>query len=494
MNIEEPNQDRAAQPLNREVDISQPDITDHQDAPRPTGARRFLLPGILGLLLLGGIGWLVFSRVIMPMMMFSNLKPQPTEVKLGNPQSASIADSSDYAATLDSRQSVVLQPRVSGQITQIAVQAGDRVTAGTLLLQIDAGQQQAQVNSREAAVDTAAADIESARADVTNARDTLQSLAARRASALADVQLNQQEYTRYQNLYSQGATSRQTLDQRLNALRIAQANLNQAEADIRAQQSAIARTQSTVVRSQRALQQTQANVSEGQAQLQYYSITAPFTGIVGDIPVKEGDFVDTTTRLATLTQNQELEIQIQVPLERAAGLRRGLRVQLLDNQNKVLQTGRISFAAPNVDPRTQSVLAKAVFQNVGNQLRTAQFVRARVIWKETPGLLVPTSAISRLAGKNFVFVAFPVKESGCEEVVYPNSPPLEVSKVSPDLLVAVQQEVNLGQIVGNNQEVKQDAQAGSSKNRLRASDRLVVSGILNLKQCTPITPEPAATP
>ncbi len=299
--------------------LSEDEVNPHQDlesegvTPQKSRFRRFLVPAIIGLVLLGGVGWIVFSRILMPLMMFSQMKPQATRVQLGNPKTSTIEDSSDYPANLDSRQSITLQPRVAGQVSAIYVKAGDRVEAGQPILQIDAAEQRAQVASRTAAVETAAAEIDSAQADVDNAIDNLKSLQARRASAQANVQLNQREYERYQRLYKEGAESQQILDQKLNAIQTAQATLQQVDADIRAQQSAIARAKSQVVRNRRVLQQAQANVSEGQAQLGYYTINAPFTGTVGDIPVKEGDFVNTSTQMLTLTQNRQFEVQIAIP-------------------------------------------------------------------------------------------------------------------------------------------------------------------------------------
>jgi RND family efflux transporter MFP subunit len=429
---------------------------------------------LIALALLGGVGWIVFNRIIFPILMFSQMKPQFTEVDLGSPQTATLEDASEYAANLDSRQSVTLQPRVSGQIDAIYVQAGDRVQQGQRLLQIDAVEQQAQVASRTAAAESAAAEVEVARAEATNANETLRSLQSQRAAALSTVQLNQREYERYLDLYNQGAASRQILDQRLNALQTAQAALRQADANIQAQRATITRSQANVSRNQRALQQSQAIINEGQAQLRFYTITAPFTGVIGNIPAKVGDFVNTSTQLMTLTQNNQLEVQIQVPLERAGDLREGLPVKLLDSRDRTIQTGRISFISPNVDPSTQSVQAKARFANAG-QLRTAQFVRTRVVWATSPGVTVPTTAISRLGGRDFIFVAQPFQESGCKAPAAGQGPPV---KVEPTQLTAVQKPIKLGKIVGNNQEVLEG---------VTASDRIVISGILQLQNCTPIT-------
>jgi multidrug efflux pump subunit AcrA (membrane-fusion protein) len=454
--------------------FAQTDVPASELPPRRPRRRKFLIPGLIGLAVLGGVGWVVFNRVILPIMIFSQMKPQPTPVPLANPKGAIIEDTSDYAASLDSRQSITLQPKVSGQILEIYVRPGQQVTAGQQILQIDNREQRATVASRQSAAQSAEAEIDSAQADVAAAQQTLQSLQARKATAESNVRLNQQEYDRFVKLRSQGATSDQVVEQRRNALETAQAGLRQADADLSAQRSAITRAGSTVERNRRAFEQSQANISEAQAQSQDYSITAPFAGTVGDIPVKVGDTVSPTSQLLNITQNQQLEVQIQVPLERSNALRLGLPVRLLDDQGKEIQTGRVSFVAPNVDPTTQSVQTKAVFENVRN-FRASQFVKARVVWSNRPGVLVPTTAISRLGGRDFIFVASPLSASGCSEPAAPQGG--GKFEANPDMLVAAQKPVKLGKIIGNEQEILEG---------LTSNDRVVTSGILQLQNCSAI--------
>ena len=119
-------------------ELAQPQNTP----PRPRW-RKFLVPTIAALAVLGLVGWVAATRFIIPLIIASQMKSQPTPVPLANPKSAPIADSSDYAASLDSRQLVQVQPRVSGQISAIYVKPGDRVQAGQPLLQIDAAEQRA---------------------------------------------------------------------------------------------------------------------------------------------------------------------------------------------------------------------------------------------------------------------------------------------------------------------------------------------------------------
>lgn len=460
---------------NRDLQLQTSTEIEHPEKKTPPPRwRRFLVPALIGLAIAGGLGWILFNRLILPIIIGSQMKAQPTPVPLANPKSATIEDSSDYAASLDSRQSVTLQPKISGQIGAIFVRPGQRVEAGQPLMQIDSAQQRAQVASRQSATQTSQAEVETARADVDSANQTLRSLEAKRTTAQSNVRLAQQEYDRFNALQKQGATSQQVVEQRLNALQTAQAGLAQAEADIQAQRAAIQRAQTTVSRNQRAVEQAQANTAEGVAQLQDYTITAPFAGTIGDIPAKVGDTVSNTTQLLTVTQNDQLEIQLQIPLERASALRTGLPVKLLDDKNQAIQTGQISFIAPNVDAASQSVQAKARFSNTGN-LRTSQFVRARVIWANRPGVLVPTTAISRLGGRDFLFVAAPFNASGCEAPAAAQGG--GKVEVTPEQLVAAQKPIQLGKIVGNEQEVLEG---------VAASDRIVTSGILQLKNCAPI--------
>ena len=366
-------------------------------------------------------------------------------VPIASVESGLVSDSSDYVANLQSRQSVTLQPRVDGYVQEIYVKAGERVEAGTPILRIDSTKQQAVVQRSVASVATSQADFESARA-------TLAQLRARKESTLSSVDFNEKEYKRYADLTAQGATARQKLDEVSNNLRNARAELGQIDAQINAQQASI---NSAATR----IEENRAGAAQEEVQLEFYTVTAPFAGIVGDIPIKVGDNVSSTTQLTTVTQNQVLEVQISVPIEKAPRLKMGMPVELLDAQDKPLVKGNVAFISPNINPQSQSVLVKASFNNGTNQLRANQFVRARLIWSSRSGVLVPTSAISRLGGQDFIFVAEEISVNGKPQ------------------LIANQKPIKLGKITGNKQEVLEG---------LTPKDKIVVSGILQLQNGAPI--------
>lgn len=438
------------------------DNRDNQETKsKPAPARRrpwrWLL---LALLLIGGgiIAW----RLLAPQGEAPSAnaeQPQESRVRLSSVKTATLRESSEFVANLDSRQSVTLQPRIEGQISQIFVSSGERVAAGTPIIQVDPEEQQAAVSSVNAAA-------RAARAEVENARATLRSLEAQRISNLSDVQYNQKEYQRYSNLADQGAVARSVGDQYTNRIQTAQAALSATNKEIEAQRA-------TIAQAQEALGEAQANIREQQAQLQYFRITAPFAGTVGQIPVKVGDFVNTSTQLTTVTQNQPLEVEISVPIERAPELRTGMPVELLNGEGKNVGTSRVFFIAPNMADNTQSVLIKSLFENSQNQLRADQYVRARVIWNERPGVLIPTTAVTRLGGETFVYVAQEAKPQQGEAQQ-------EQAQQEKPKLVARQKVVKLGPIQGNNYQVLSG---------LKPGERLIVSGLLSLKDGAPIAPE-----
>ena len=453
------------------------EASDFPEAEQPSAKRKSkrLIAGLIILAALGGAGWLLYTRVIAPMLAGGAPPPGPAGVALAAPIASTVRDSSEYIATLESRQSVTVQPQVSGRITKIDVKSGDRVQAGASLLQLDASQQQAQVAGNAAGIRAASADFAASQADAASSQQTLQALNAERTSRQADLNFNKEDYQRYQKLYQQGAISKQLADQKLNTYNQAKASLAQMDSQIKAQEGAIQRAQANIYRSQQQRDQAVATATQGQVQLRYYSVQSPIDGTVGDIPAKVGDLVEPTTQLLKVTQNRLLETQIAVPLEKQSQLRPGLPVQLLSSAGKVLQRGSISYVAPSVDPQTQSVQVKAIFDNSSGQLRTNQIVQARIIWNTRAGVLVPTTAISRLAGKNFIFVAEPYGRSECAALAKDQKTPGPAP--ADDQLVAVQKPITLGQIVGNNQEVSE----GVSQ-----SDRIVVSGLLQLRSCAPI--------
>lgn len=379
-------------------------------------------------------------------------------VTLQDVEQETVQQSSGFVGLLDAQRGVVLKPEADGRITRIFVSPGDSVSVGDPILQIDPDRSQAEVSAAQANVSVTRASLNSARAQLSSAE-------ADRNRAEADLALQNEELRRTEFLVEEGAQSEQLLDQAIRNRDTAQATLDAAQEQVRAANAAVEEAIA-------ALNQAQAQAAAVQEDLSYTRVVAPIEGIVGDIPVKLGDYVEIGDDLTTITQNQSLELELSVPIERRDQLRVGLPVELRRFEgDPLVVTGRISFISPQVNAETQSVLAKATFQNTTGQLQDDQRVEARIIWEEQPGVLVPATAVSRLGGQTFVFVAEPQPDA---------------SEGEPQLL-ARQKLITLGELQGNSYQVIDGLEAGET---------LVVSGILNLSDGTPIAPqdEQAAQP
>jgi len=328
---------------------------------------------------------------------------QAMPVKVQTAKPARVPESTEYVATLKSRDSAVVMPQVDGIITEILVRSGDRVAAGAPLMQIDPSKQQATVKSLEDA----------------------------HAAQLAQVKWAQQNYDRVSGLANAGVVSRQDLDQARASLDAAQAQLLSLEAQVR----------------------------EQQVQLHYYRVIAPRSGIVGDVPVRVGDRVQTSALLTTIDQRGSLEAYVYVPVEKATQLKLNLPVEIVDASGKILARNHVTFISPQVDNTTQTVLAKAKIANNDDSLRTAQFIRARIVWGNLDKPVVPVVAVSRIGGLYFVFVAESTSQGG---------------------YVVHQRSLQVGQIIGNDYVVLDG---------LKAGDKVVVSGTQFLIDGIPVIPQ-----
>ena len=331
--------------------------------------------------------------------------PPPMPVEIVTLAAKPVEQTTEYVATTKSLRSSTIQPEVEGFLTRIAVRSGERVTQGALLFEIDSAPEQAALGS-------------------------LQSMRPMRES---DVEFAQQQVARNKTLLSAGAISQREVEQFEAQLRAAEAQLKALDEQIRQQRS----------------------------QLNYYRVTSPISGTVGDIPVNAGDRVTRTTVLTTVDENDVLEVYLNVPVQQAPQLRLGLPVRIFDDQGKLLATNRITFVSPNVDTSTQSVLAKAQLVEGRGQFRSDQFVRARVVWSTAPGLTIPVTAVTRINAQFFAFVA----EKNDQGIV---------AKLKP---------VQLGEIIGNEYVLQSGLQVG---------EQLIVSGLQKIRDGSPVMPAPPA--
>lgn len=327
--------------------------------------------------------------------------PRAMPVSTKTIELAPVPQADEYVATIKSRRSATIQPQVDGALTRISVKSGDQVRAGQVLMTINPLKQQATVDQQ----------------------------ISTEAQKKAVFDYNKSELDRQRGLFEAGVTSKQNYDQAVQAYENSKADYDASKA---------------------------ARVTQ-QRELAYYSLTAPFAGIVGDVPVHLGDYVSPQTVLTTVDENAELEAYIYIPTERAHDVRIGLPVQIVTSSGELIESSSIDFVSQQVDNAIQGVLAKAPIHGSLDRFRTEQLVKARVIWSTAPAPTVPVLAVTRIGGQPFVYVATEVNGS----------------------TVAKQRSVTLGDTIGNDYAVKDG---------LKPGEKVITSGIQFLIDGAPVQP------
>jgi multidrug efflux system membrane fusion protein len=248
--------------------------------------------------------------------------------------------------TVQGFNTVVVRSRVDGQIDKIAFKEGQLVKEGDLLAHIDP-------RPFQAALDQAKAKKEQDEANLANAN------------------LDLQRYTKL----GEFATRQQTDTQR--------STVQQLTAQIAADQAAI---------------------SNAQTQLDYTTVKAPISGVVGLRQVDQGNIVNaaTQTGIVTLAQVEPIAViftapEDQLPYITEAQSKQPLKViALTTDGKKVLSEGELAVVNNQVDTTSGTVRLKAVFENKNHALWPGQSVSTRLLVQTLrDATIAPDDAVQR---------------------------------------------------------------------------------------------------
>jgi membrane fusion protein (multidrug efflux system) len=203
------------------------------------------------------------------------------------------------------------------------------------------------------------------------------------------------------------------------------------------------------------------------ATLAYKDVKAPIAGMVGNIDLKLGAVVRQGETIVNIIDNRRLWLRMDVPAELAYRVKLGLPVELQAPDRTPLKVrGAVTFVAPSIDRRTQTLLVKATFANPDGALRDQQRVQAILRFGAGEQLAIPQAALLLQAGQTFVFRAVPVAEA--QRLIGSTiSPPPPAGS-----LVAVQTAVKLGSLQGGRFAVIKG---------LEPTDRVVLGNLAQLR-------------
>jgi RND family efflux transporter MFP subunit len=233
-----------------------------------------------------------------------------------------------------------IRAQIGGTVLQTAVEAGQRVGAGALLVRLDDAAVRDQVLSARSAV----------------------------ASAQAGAEVASRNFQRSQTLLAAGAI---------------------AERDAES-----ARQQNPA--SQAALANARAQLANAEKQLSNTVVRAPFAGIVGQRAVSAGDVVAPGGLLVTVVDPTSMRLEASVPAEQLSAIRVGAPVRFrVSGYGDRQFEGRITRVSPVADAATRQVPIIASIPNSGNALVGGLFAEGRVASDAHEGIVVPLCAVDQ---------------------------------------------------------------------------------------------------
>jgi multidrug efflux pump subunit AcrA (membrane-fusion protein) len=130
---------------------------------------------------------------------------------------------------------------------------------------------------------------------------------------------------------------------------------------------------------------------------------------------------------------------------------------LLNDDGTTAARTKLTFVSPRVDPQSQLLLVKAAVPNANGRFRNDQLVHARILWSEASRPTIPVTAVARVTGQTFAFIA--------DESQKP--------------AVARQKPVKLGDVIGNNYVVLDGIKPG---------EKIITTGVQVLADGMPVNP------
>lgn len=267
-----------------------------------------------------------------------------------------------FAATIKGKTDIEVRPLVSGFITKVHVDEGDRVRKGQPLFTLDQVQYQAAVDQANAAVSSARTALESAR------------LTAANKQKLFDKNI----ISEYEN-------------------QLAKNQLAQAEA---------------------SLAQANAALTTARKNLSYTVVTAPSDGFVGSIPNREGSLASPSmmTPLTTVSDNSDIYAYFSLNEKDILEMTEGGKIDLnqaiaqmppvqlrLSDGTIYPEAGKVATVSGVIDNTTGSANVRARFKNLNGMLRSGSTGQILVPHHMDSVIVIPQKAAFEVQDHKFVY-------------------------------------------------------------------------------------------
>ncbi len=244
---------------------------------------------------------------------------------------------------------------INGKIINIPVKEGQQVNKGDLLVEMEAKDLESQLSQLRAQLDSINGQEKQVKRTPYTAQVKQQQLMIDETKR--QIALEKQNYARIKTLYDSGAVSKKELDDANNRVEQLENNLLQQEQALKL----IEEQSKPPAGTDQYFKGLKEQVNEQMDHLQYLignkRIVAPISGIVNELPVREGAMVTAQTPLLTLTSNDELQVEVFLLTEDIISVEEGMPVTLIQKRkNGDLEfPGVVTAIAPAAEEKASAL-------------------------------------------------------------------------------------------------------------------------------------------
>jgi len=327
-----------------------------------------------------------------------------------------IVTSVNAVGSITSLRQVWVAPKSAGQVAQVFVQEGQRVAAGTPLMQLDTSRLAAEAASLRAGVARARAQLAELLAGgrPEEKRQAALAVAQQRAaveSAQAVLALAQSNVRRNQQLQEQGYVSQQAVDTAEAQVRTAQAALDQQQAQYASAQETqrlvnLGPRPEQIEAARAALAQAEASLLATEIQIQDATVVAPFAGVIARRAVEPGAAISPQSEAFLLAGLDQVYAVLQLPQTQRAAVRVGQDAAVaVDGLPGQTFHGPVTEVQPSADVQNRSFGVKVLLANPRGLLHPGTFARGAIVTATTRNVLViPYAAVLNAPGSTTVFI------------------------------------------------------------------------------------------
>ena len=292
-------------------------------------------------------------------------------------------------------------PTVGGRVVSVSVDLGSFVQKGQVIAQLDSADARLKLDQAQAALQQAESSVQQAEARIGLAPGQKfdPTRVAEVQSAKAAYDLAEKQLQRFEKLIESGDVSRSGYDQQ-------KAQRDQLREQYQAALTQANQSYAAVLTARAAAEAAKVQVEQAQKGVRDVVIYSPISGYVSDRPADVGEYLSTSSKVATVVRTNPLRVRIDVPEQSISTVHdgQGVSVSVSTYPDRSF-AGRVARVSPNVSQQSRTLTVEAEVENAENLLKPGQFATIRVLLPQSdPATLVPASAVKTDGTTARVFV------------------------------------------------------------------------------------------